>query len=68
MKGSRKRSKVQSTIAQAKADGAQLVIVGFHWGTEKAEQPDETQISLAHTAVDSGADLVVGPHPHVSGD
>ncbi len=63
--GIAKAEQVQSTIAQAKADGAQLVIVGFHWGTEKAEQPDETQISLAHTAVDSGADLVVGHHPHV---
>jgi poly-gamma-glutamate synthesis protein (capsule biosynthesis protein) len=58
-------SRVRSTIADAKAQGAQLVIVAFHWGTEKSNQPDDTQQSLAHTAVDCGADLVIGHHPHV---
>lgn len=63
--GIAKAEQVQSTVAQAKAQGAQIVIVAFHWGTEKAQEPDDTQISLAHTAVDSGASLVVGHHPHV---
>lgn len=58
-------SRVRSTIADAKEQGAQLVIVAFHWGTEKSNVPDEIQQSLAHTAVDCGADLVVGHHPHV---
>lgn len=39
--------------------------MAFHWGTEKATEPDATQITLAHAAVDVGADLVVGHHPHV---
>ena len=57
--------RVIRTIDHAKEEGAQLIIVAFHWGTEKAEQPDNTQISLAHLAIDSGADLVIGHHPHV---
>ncbi len=36
-----------------------------HWGTEKETVPDETQIELGHIAVDEGADLVIGSHPHV---
>lgn len=34
-------------------------------GTEKETVPDETQIQLGHIAVDEGADLVIGSHPHV---
>ena len=60
-----REEQVKQTIAAAKQQGAKLVIVAFHWGTEKAAEPDETQKSLAHTAIDCGADLVVGHHPHV---
>lgn len=41
-----------------------VVIVSFHWGTEYTSQPDERQISLAHLAIDAGADIVIGNHPH----
>ena len=63
--GMARESQVRETIEAAKAQGAQLIIMGFHWGGERETQPDETQQSLAHTAVDCGADLVVGHHPHV---
>lgn len=63
--GMAREEQVKQTIAVAKQQGAKLVIVAFHWGTEKATEPDETQKSLAHTAIDCGADLVVGHHPHV---
>ncbi len=63
--GMERESQVRQTIASAQAQGAQLIIVAFHWGSEKASEPDATQISLAHTAIDCGADLVVGHHPHV---
>lgn len=56
---------LRAAIDEAKAQDAQLIITAFHWGAEKALQPDETQQALAHTAVDCGADLVVGHHPHV---
>ncbi|MFA5383508.1 MAG: CapA family protein [Eubacteriales bacterium] len=44
---------------------ADYVIVNFHWGEENAGRPKPYQITLAHLAVDSGADLIVGHHPHV---
>jgi hypothetical protein len=44
---------------------ADYVIVNFHWGEENAGYPKPYQITLAHLAVDSGADLIVGHHPHV---
>lgn len=54
-----------ATIQSLKDAGADLVIVSFHWGVEKENYPDETQQTLAHAAIDQGADLVLGHHPHV---
>jgi poly-gamma-glutamate capsule biosynthesis protein CapA/YwtB (metallophosphatase superfamily) len=54
-----------ANIRAVEEQGAQIVIVSFHWGEEKAYYPDETQVALAHSAVDNGADLVLGHHPHV---
>ena len=56
---------MEELIAQAQEAGAQVIIVYFHWGTELDTVPDTTQIALAHAAVDAGATLVVGTHPHV---
>jgi poly-gamma-glutamate capsule biosynthesis protein CapA/YwtB (metallophosphatase superfamily) len=50
------------TAAEGEAD---LVVVSFHWGTERKTTPDERQRDLGHLAVDCGADLVLGHHPHV---
>ncbi len=56
---------VKDNIAKVKAEGAQLVIVIFHWGNEKEEVPDSNQMALGRLAIDEGADLVCGHHPHV---
>ncbi|MFR5582577.1 MAG: CapA family protein [[Clostridium] scindens] len=48
-----------------KEAGAQLIIVNFHWGIEREYLPNDTQKKLAHLAIDEGADLVIGHHPHV---
>lgn len=42
-----------------------LLIVSFHWGGELMKYPKDYQIELAHQAIQSGADLVFGHHPHV---
>ena len=42
-----------------------LVIANFHWGKEYQYQYNELQKELAYLAIDSGADLVIGNHPHV---
>lgn len=52
-------------INSLKEQGAQLIIASFHWGTEKEYHPDEVQRELAHAAIDAGAHLVLGHHPHV---
>ncbi len=44
---------------------ADFVIASFHWGTETKDDPDPLQRNLAHLAIDSGAKMVVGHHPHV---
>lgn len=42
-----------------------LVIVSIHWGTENVSTPTPKQRELGRLAVDQGADLVLGHHPHV---
>jgi poly-gamma-glutamate synthesis protein (capsule biosynthesis protein) len=54
---------IKQEVAQAKAQ-SDIVVVAFHWGVEYTSQPTPRQITLAHLAVDSGADLVIGNHPH----
>jgi poly-gamma-glutamate synthesis protein (capsule biosynthesis protein) len=44
---------------------ADVVVVTFHWGREGHHRPTPYQRTLAHAAVDAGARLVVGHHPHV---
>ena len=60
-----RQQQVIDTIQEVKNQGAQVIIVSFHWGTEKSNIPDDAQKTLAHLAIDQGADLVVGHHPHV---
>ncbi len=52
-------------IDKVEAQGADVVVVSFHWGIEKDHYPTDVQTELAHAAIDSGADLIVGHHPHV---
>ena len=44
---------------------ADYVVVSFHWGAESAAFPKSYQMEVAHMAIDAGADVVVGHHPHV---
>ena len=43
----------------------EVLVVSFHWGKEKSHTPKDYQIHLAHVAIDHGANLVLGHHPHV---
>ena len=40
-------------------------VVFFHSGEEFIHYPEQWKINRCHTLIDSGADLVVGAHPHV---
>lgn len=56
---------MKAEIAQLREQGAELVIVAAHWGTEGTYHPTEEQTQLGHAAIDAGADIVWGSHPHV---
>ncbi len=44
---------------------ADHVVVSFHWGEEYVRTPNPKQVGLAHIAIDAGASVVLGHHPHV---
>ena len=44
---------------------ADVVVAYFHWGIERANVPTWRQRDLAQTALDAGAAVVLGAHPHV---
>ena len=56
--------KVRQAITTAKK-GADVVIVLVHNGYEIVQTVSDTQQAFAHLAIDSGAALVIGSHPHV---
>lgn len=54
---------IKQEVTQARME-ADVVVVQFHWGNEYTYSPSAHQRELARLAVDSGADLIVGNHPH----
>lgn len=55
-------SRMETDIAALECD---FLIVYFHWGIEYLPYQSEAQEQIARTAIDLGADFVVGTHPHV---
>lgn len=54
-----------SNIQKLRQQGAEVVVVSLHWGEERHYAPNEEQQKLGRLAIDSGADIVFGHHPHV---
>jgi len=44
---------------------ADIVLVSFHWGREGITELREYQTRLGRTAIDAGAQVVLGHHPHI---
>lgn len=42
-----------------------VLFVSAHWGIEYSYEPSEEQSEFAHRLCDSGADIIIGHHPHV---
>jgi len=42
-----------------------VIVINFHWGNESQYYPIDAQKELAHFAIDNGADIILGHHPHV---
>ena len=56
--------KLKSGIEKAKNEN-DIVIVSFHFGEEYKKEPNNYQKTIARKAIDYGADLIIGHHPHV---
>jgi poly-gamma-glutamate capsule biosynthesis protein CapA/YwtB (metallophosphatase superfamily) len=59
------RFEVARQVANLRRDGAALVVVQIHGGFQFSDVPSDFVRRAAHDAIDAGADLVVGHHPHV---
>ena len=56
---------VTKRIDELKQEECDIIVGIFHWGYEYRTCPDQDQVNLGHQAIDEGADLVVGHHPHI---
>ena len=60
-----KDNDMAKTVKKLKEEeNVDLVIANFHWGMEYNHQMTDVQRKRAHLAIDSGADIVIGSHPH----
>ncbi|WP_341278482.1 CapA family protein [Paenibacillus sp. FSL H8-0537] len=57
-------TRAKAAIKKAK-EQADLVVVMVHWGEERKDTPLQYQRDFAREYIDSGADLIIGSHPHV---
>lgn len=56
--------KLRNEVASAK-NKVDFLIVSFHFGEEYQKKPSNKQVTMAEAAIDSGANLIIGHHPHV---
>lgn len=54
---------LQSAISNLQSH-VDFIVVTMHAGTEYTPKANQSQIDFAHAAIDAGADLVIGAHPH----
>lgn len=57
---------MKQRITDMKEKGVDIIFVSFHWGIEYDTRSSKAQQDLAKTLIDSGADVIVGHHPHVA--
>jgi len=57
--------KIMKRAVEEAAQNADIVIVSMHAGDEYEHESNEEQREFAHAAIEAGADLVIGHHPHV---
>ena len=57
-------SQLQKDIKAAETQKPDLIVVSMHAGNEYVYQPRQDKVSFAKAAIDAGADLVIGHHPH----
>lgn len=57
-------SQIEAGIAALREQGAEFIIAALHWGDEGSYDVNGTQLTQGHAAIDAGADVVYGSHPH----
>lgn len=57
--------KISSDIKKMREKGADIITVSYHWGDEGVHIANDVQKNLARFTIDSGADMIIGHHPHV---
>ena len=58
---------ITASVKQAKKQGAEIVLVFYHMGLENVTEPTQAQKDAIRFALEAGATLVIGAHPHVIG-
>ena len=59
--------RLQDMLADIRREAAEnhdLLILFIHWGQEYMDEPDRYQRNLADLALEAGADIIIGSHPH----
>jgi poly-gamma-glutamate synthesis protein (capsule biosynthesis protein) len=56
-------NRLKSSILNLKSK-SDFIVVTMHAGTEYTRTPNAAQVIFAHAAIDAGADMVIGSHPH----
>lgn len=56
---------IKKDIERIRDDGAEMVTVATHWGTEYVLLPNKSQKNIADFLADQGVDMIIGGHPHV---
>lgn len=57
--------KIKSSIHDAKADGAKVIICYFHWGEDYDTEANKQEKDIAESLADMGADMIFATNPHV---
>ncbi|MBR1659022.1 MAG: CapA family protein [Oscillospiraceae bacterium] len=58
-------AEVHAGVYALREQGAEIIIAALHWGLEGVYRPIPDQEAVGHAAIDAGADIVWGCHPHV---
>ena len=60
-------AEISTAAKAAKSKGADIILVFYHMGLENIQEPTEAQEDAVRYALEAGATLVIGAHPHVLG-
>ena len=58
-------ARIREDITRCRSKGVEIIVVNFHFGTEYEREPNDYQKQIVRHAINCGADIIVGQHPHV---